>query len=347
MWNPSYWAEQIGSFQEAVDPPAAGPCDAPLLCFSVNAEWLPYMLGALQQLVQPTTWNVPDQAAMDDVLARATDLIAEIGTAVPCSSAPPAVGPGGTQQACNIAYYIAQGLVHDAMQKAIDAINADQQVLQWGVAIIGSIPGAGLVINFLITALQQLYSDMVSGTLSHYQDAVTDATLFGRVACAIYGCISTDHQVTEGNFPCILTAVSAVTYVHTEVITAIHDYLSNLGAAGLQGLQGVGVLADADCSGCGGTGAIGPSSILPQRQDSGRVDVTIAAGDAIGAAVVAFGIPFNAIPVITVSCNEQDFIASVDGGSTSGFTATIKSAVSLDSPITATVFWIAVQEGWS
>lgn len=58
MYPPSPYAKPRGSFLHPVDPPIeqdAGAC--PLLTVSFNREWLPYILGALDQLVLQTTWK--------------------------------------------------------------------------------------------------------------------------------------------------------------------------------------------------------------------------------------------------------------------------------------------------
>lgn len=286
---------------------------------------------------------------MAATLGNMQDLLAIFGTAVGCEPCAPAITPPSgvttSQQACNLAGYLAHAVVKLSIQKAVDAINADQTVLGYGVAIIGLIPGVGLVIPALMKGLQELYTAITSGTLSDYQDALADDTLWSKVTCAIYDAIHTDGYVNASNYPTLVSNVCGISYTHADVITTICHYVTDLGASGLGNLQQPGVLAAYDCSGCGSGTATGPAN-LPPLQASGRVDITIAAGTAIGQELVSFVRPFSSIPVITVSCNEQDLIASVDGGSTVGFTATIKAAVSVDSPITATVFWDAVQEGW-
>lgn len=90
MWDPSdngEWWKQRGSYLEPVVPPTTDIGDAPLFCIHVNQEWLPYLAGAAMQLAQPSTWDVATEADRQLAIARATDLIAEIGTAVPCGSA--------------------------------------------------------------------------------------------------------------------------------------------------------------------------------------------------------------------------------------------------------------------
>lgn len=347
MWIPNERWQQQGSFWSQVDIPTAGPCDPPLVCFSVNEQWLPLMLGSLSQLIQPTTWATNDPAALDDVLAAATYLMAVVGGAMPCNTTPPVL-PGHTtaETACNVAGYLANAVIRESIQKAIDAINENLTVLGWGQLIIGLIPGAGLIINTLIKALNDLYQAMVSGTLSHYQDAINDPTLFGRIACAIYGCISSDGGVTQGNFSCVVTAVGAVSYTHSDVITAIVDYLNNLGADGLAAMQSSGALADYDCSGCP-SGHVTGYPGLHIRQDAGKATLTILAGQATETVDILFSLPFTAPPVVTISSDNPVLIASAGTVTDSDFIAEITAAEPVLVDTVATVSWVAVPEGSS
>ena len=84
MWNPAErWAQQ-GSYQAPVPVPGADPADAPHVCLSINSTWLPYVIGSLMQLVQPSTWATSDPAALAAVLTAATELIERFGTAGEC-----------------------------------------------------------------------------------------------------------------------------------------------------------------------------------------------------------------------------------------------------------------------
>ena len=89
MWIPddftSLW--QRGSFVEAVPIPSSQPGDQPLVCIEVNPEWIPYICGALMQLMQPSTWIAASPSALAAVLGAVTDLIAIVGTAVQCMQA--------------------------------------------------------------------------------------------------------------------------------------------------------------------------------------------------------------------------------------------------------------------
>lgn len=173
--------------------------------------------------------------------------------------APPPIGPTKAQRACNIAGYLAVSVIRQSLQEAVDAIQANKTVLGFGVTILSIIPGAQEVAAIMY-GLAGLYTAMEAGTLGDYQDAVADESLFSRITCAIYSAIRADGQVTEGNYPAVLTNLAAVTYAHGDVIGAIHDYVAGMGYSGLAAVQTAGAMAVYDCSGCdGGTGATGPT----------------------------------------------------------------------------------------
>jgi Concanavalin A-like lectin/glucanases superfamily len=75
MWDGAAPWRQQGSFEEPVTPPGSAPLAAPLVSVCFSAAWLPYVLGALLQLAQPSSWEVADDAARAAVLADVTDLI--------------------------------------------------------------------------------------------------------------------------------------------------------------------------------------------------------------------------------------------------------------------------------
>lgn len=74
------------SFVEPVAVPASAPSDSPQVCLSVNQDWVPYILGAMAQLTQPTTWvdSPPGaaQAAIDDT----QDIMAAWGALPACAA---------------------------------------------------------------------------------------------------------------------------------------------------------------------------------------------------------------------------------------------------------------------
>jgi hypothetical protein len=350
MWNPyddgrSY--HQSSSFREPVTPPSTEACDPPLVCLSINQEWLPYVVGACMQLLQPSTWDVADDAARRDVLDRATDVVAEIGSAMPCTPPPPS--PSGTSaadQACNIAGYLAHAVLRASAEQALNAYNADETLLGYGATILNLIPGGSLVVYGILLAVQVIWESVNGGNLADWTAAAEDDALWSHVTCAIYGAIAADGMVTDANFPAIVTAVGGVSYAHAEVVTGIVDFLNNLGAGGLESLQITGALASYDCSGCGGGVATGPAGPI-YRSAAGSVAVTIAAGASSGATLVTFTQPFGIAPVIDVSSDNPNLIASVAARAAASFLATLKAATPVDADVTATVFWSATVPGSS
>ena len=78
MWNPRKpWSR--GSFAEPVAIPATSPADGPLLYLPANEAWVPLILGAMMQLILPSTWDTTDPAALREVQTQVTDLMASWG----------------------------------------------------------------------------------------------------------------------------------------------------------------------------------------------------------------------------------------------------------------------------
>jgi hypothetical protein len=71
------WQQQ-GSFESGEIPPAVSPDAGTQICIGpIAQEWLGVILGALDQLRNPSTWLVPDDATMYQTLRR-VDLLREI-----------------------------------------------------------------------------------------------------------------------------------------------------------------------------------------------------------------------------------------------------------------------------
>jgi len=68
------WQQQ-GSFEIPEIPPTYEPDAEPLVCLPpINRYWLPYVMGALDQLRNPSSWLVADDDAMYTTLARVSKL---------------------------------------------------------------------------------------------------------------------------------------------------------------------------------------------------------------------------------------------------------------------------------
>jgi hypothetical protein len=345
MWETKPWTAPRSSYPQPMAPPLAGPCDPPLVCIQINIEYIKYIAGAMSQLVQRTSWTAVDEDDLQLTLANMTWAIELIGTAVQCQQ-PPQIGLPG-QRACNIAGYLSNQIIRLSMDQAIQSIQQDYNVLSYGVTIMRFIPGAGGIFGIAMNVLNQLYTTIKGGSLTDFQTAIADETLWGKVTCAIYSATSPDGQVTAANYPAIVANVCAISYSLTDVRNAICSYITNLGVGGLQALQPAGALADYDCSNCGGTGPIlGPSGPQPTRV-SGRAILTIAAHAADALLPILFPTPFPSPPLLTMGSDNEDLIASYENVTTTGFTARIAAAVPVGTATTGGVDYYAQPPGSS
>lgn len=154
------------------------------------------------------------------------------------------------QLSCSIATYITEQVVVAAIGKAVTAISDDLTLLQFGLDVVNIIPEFVLV-TLAVNAFSAIYVAVQEGTLSDFEDALTDSTLRSDMICAIYGCIAADGYVTPDNFDCVVTAVSAITSSTSGVVAAIASYIEALGPTGLAQLSQIaGLESGADCSAC-------------------------------------------------------------------------------------------------
>ena len=342
MYDPAWdmprigWRQQ-GSYEQGEIPPSSEPDGGTLVCLPpINQDWLPFILGCVDQMRNPSSWIVADDDAMYATLVRVDRLKQMLGGRGACfmytlrftdgcvlqfsvdggatwadvtgwgvnfpACVPPQTSirfrddcllensgdggatwttvngwaeffgncvrenapivglppnPGGQdrlQLACSIASYLAEQVVIGAMGKAVTAVSDDLTLLNFGLDVLTLIPEFVLV-AIAADAFAAIYVAVQEGTLSDFEAALTDATLLGDLICTIFTCISTDGYVKPSNFACIVTAVGAISYAHSDVISAIVSYLDALGAVGLAQLSQVaGLGTGLGCSGCTGGG---------------------------------------------------------------------------------------------
>jgi hypothetical protein len=75
MWPDSPFAKPISSFETPVPLVTVDPDEEPDYQVCFRKEWVPYVVGALQQLLLQTTWKTDDKDALNLVQARAQLLI--------------------------------------------------------------------------------------------------------------------------------------------------------------------------------------------------------------------------------------------------------------------------------
>lgn len=344
MWDPRPWVQARPSFPRAIAAPTAAPCDPPLVCVQFNQEYVPFVAGSLSQLTQRTTWLAASEDDLQVILANMTWLVELFGTAVQCSQ-PPAIGPTPSIQACNTAGYLANLVIRTSVEKALNDIQGNYDVLNYGLTIMRFIPGFGGIFGTALQGLYNLYNTIASGSQANFQTALDDPVLWGLVTCAIYTAISTDGQVTTANYPAIVTNIAAISYTLGDVQSAINDYVTSLGANGLQALQPVGAMAIYDCSACGGTGpALGPVGPQP-RQIAGTDFLEIGIGLVDAILPIFFPTPFPSPPLLTVGADNQDLIASFVDTTATGTTLRLTAAVPVAATMSANIDWIALPPG--
>lgn len=330
------WQQQ-GSFEIPEIPPIYEPDAEPLVCLpAINRYWLPYVMGALDQLRNPSSWIVADDTAMYDTLARVSKLKEMIGVGVPCMSfairfdaltcqlqqstdggstwievdgwsdfasclppqtqvrltdtclleesfdggstwpevdgwaanfgscvqgAIPVIGlpPNPNDKApdvlaCAIAAYLAQDILLSGIQQAVNNINNNLLLLDFGASVLTLIPEFVLVAAFY-DAVASIYTVVSEGNLSNFEAALADPTLLPLVTCAIYNAIVGDGYVDPANCGAIIANISGISYTYPDVISAIAAYASAIGCTGLAQVSQIAGLAEG--GGCGGCAAPG------------------------------------------------------------------------------------------
>lgn len=74
MWADSDYAPSRGSFLRPVAPPVVDPTTAPTITITISCAWLPFIRGALQQLLLQATWQ-GDAPTLLEAQQRAFNLI--------------------------------------------------------------------------------------------------------------------------------------------------------------------------------------------------------------------------------------------------------------------------------
>lgn len=82
LWPNSPFAVPVSSFIEPVPVPGVDPLTGDCRILRVNKAWLPYIAGALQQLILQTTWQ-GDEATVTEAQAQAMNLILALADAQP------------------------------------------------------------------------------------------------------------------------------------------------------------------------------------------------------------------------------------------------------------------------
>jgi hypothetical protein len=289
VWVPEENWLPTSSYVEPVTPPSVEPDATPQVQLCFSAAWLPYILGCLAQLSQPTTWDSSDPTVVQLAQDRSQELMSMFAEAGACEvlemrisdcllqfsvdggttwttvsdwseltdsclPSPPPPNPTGAttaQGACNVATFLAEQIIQGALVSVVNSFNSSLSLAAATAAVIAIIPGWGTALAAAIDAAAGLYRIINGGNLSDFTTASTSSTLAKDLQCAIFGAIAADGAVTAGNYAAVAAAVTAIAYSPSDVQTAIDDYVSTLGVNGLLAAQLTGGLYVGDCSDCG------------------------------------------------------------------------------------------------
>lgn len=94
MFPDSPYAVPVGSFPIPQEPPTTDPTQGPFVCWQVNRDWLPFVVGAMQQLLLQTTW-LTDIVSLDVTQARVWSLIFSLQNSLPCERLSSSWSSGG------------------------------------------------------------------------------------------------------------------------------------------------------------------------------------------------------------------------------------------------------------
>ena len=87
MYDRAFAPYQRPSFVEPVRIPDGLYNTLPTFCVEIAESWRPYLLGALLQLAQPSSWIAANDTELYDILGRVQDLLGAVGAAGACMQA--------------------------------------------------------------------------------------------------------------------------------------------------------------------------------------------------------------------------------------------------------------------
>lgn len=276
------FAPSVGSFQVPVTPPDIDPDEGELLTVCFNAAWLPFVLGALQQLTLQATWSGDD----DTVLlaqSRAQMLLAMVGspdggcndtvcftgmrydtetdqvqqtfdggsTFVDQSAADPRHNtafefPPNTagDPKCQGAANLTR-FISDLIAQVIavvDTAGEAEGILALLLALFVELGPFGILIDLVLGLAAVLFG---AGSLA-LADAFTN-TVFDQLTCIFFCHMEADGSVTAADLTAILSDIN--TQIGGLVYTVLSAMFFLMGEVGMSNAAATGS-APADCSGC-------------------------------------------------------------------------------------------------
>jgi len=281
MFPDEEFAPAVPSFPVPVPLPTTDPDADPSFSICINEQWIPYVLGAMQQLVLQATWDTQDTDELNLVQSRAMKLIAMFSEYVMCCPCPqtrtvdgvpqfsfngtdwfsypgimnnpglngqpkwlPDDVPDGQDARCLAAENIVS-FYAQATANFLTLLGADTQIGDF-------IAGVTTIVAAFIEPVVILawIVDFVAGLLTAGYEALVDAasdTNLELLRCAIFCHIGSDGAISTGQFQAIKDELS--TSPGGAIGLYMTTWLDGLGPVGLMRQEKLGIVS-ADCTDC-------------------------------------------------------------------------------------------------
>jgi len=166
---------------------------------------------------------------------------------------PPIIGPTPIEQrACNIAGFLATEIIEKGLSNAINNWTTDRKLLDFASDISDKVLAEALPLtNLFVQAATDVFNLISAGNIAALQTAMADPDLWSAVTCAIYNAIRTAGEVTDGNYAALVANVCAITYSNADAVSAVCDFVTDIGAPNLRHWQIEGAMDIVDCTDCG------------------------------------------------------------------------------------------------
>lgn len=274
MFNPSPWGEPVSSFREPVPVPTTDPTSGAQVLIQTSYEWMPYILGALKQLVQMWTWDSSTPSVVELAQYRAMNLLSQIGgggigpqvrwdtgtSAIQISidggatwKAAPALDPRnqttippqtGAGSQCNSAVS-AVAFIKTFFDDTIAALTAGALFSDIAGILIGlllELGPFGILIDIAIILAVDFVSEGASGLT-----ATLTTTVYDKLKCIINCRLNSNNQLTVDAFAGVQSDITTI--IGGTPATMLNLVLSIMGVGGLNNAMAK-AYATGTCGGC-------------------------------------------------------------------------------------------------
>lgn len=187
-------------------------------------------------------------------------------------ASPPLLPPSPTggfsdQDACNIAGYLINEFVKEAMQIAINQATGTGGFLGVFTYILDALPWSGPWLPTIGEGIDSLVNAILLSTAAHYVDALADDAIWGLIGCNVYDGVKGLHQFGTDTIAALTAYIRSIGGPFADVLDSVADFIDQLGSDAINAVVQVAYAKEYDCSKCDGTGPAvdptGPGAIVP------------------------------------------------------------------------------------